>query len=246
MQLPSASSLGALTQAAIGLRCGHGEAQAADWRPDFQQGSGRVLLRRQDPFHWAAGRRGPALLPLAPAAVRQEPAAGHDQGTVRGQRGAFRRAGHPRQVGLGRSPSRSALELRRRRLQDAGLSGSQLHGEAGCRRAGSAALRRLCDGARPLRQLDRGAASQGRAGSRRPGGRIRQADPRRLGRAGGGARQSRVPARRLLGRQGFRGACALHVPRRREQVLQGEPVLRPQQPHGHHVGTGVFGGVRLH
>ena len=36
------------------------------------------------------------------------------------------------------------------------------------------------------------------------------------------------------------------LPHRRQQVLQGQPVLRPQQPQGHHPGPALLGNLRLH
>ena len=71
------------------------QTQASHRHPDLPHDSrGRLLLRRQDRLHPASPRRGHPLLPLAPAALRQEPVPRHLQGAVRGQRGAVRGARH--------------------------------------------------------------------------------------------------------------------------------------------------------
>ena len=67
-----------------------------------------------------------------------------------------------------------------------------------------------------------------------------------LGRAGGRPRQPRLPPRPLRGRQGQRRAHPVQLHHRREQVLQGQPVLRPQQPQGHHAESALLGHLRLH
>ena len=81
---------------------------------------------------------------------------------------------------------------------------------------------------------------------RDPGRRVRQADSRRTGRAGGRPRQPRLPPRPLRGRQGLRRPHPVQLHHRREQVLQGQPVLRPQQPQGHHAESALLGHLRLH
>ena len=87
--------------------------QAAHRHADLPGHPGeQLLLRRQDRLHRAAPRRGQALLPVAPAALRQEPVPGHLQGAVRGQRAAVRGARHPRPVGLVGAASRAAPQLR--------------------------------------------------------------------------------------------------------------------------------------
>ena len=105
------------------------EAQAAHRPSDPPRDSrGRLLLRRQDRVHPQARRRGQALLPVAPAPLRQEPARGHAEGAVRGLRGTVRRARRPRPVGLVRPPSRAAPRLQQRPLHGPGLPAHERHG----------------------------------------------------------------------------------------------------------------------
>ena len=67
-----------------------------------------------------------------------------------------------------------------------------------------------------------------------------------LGDAGTGARQPRLPAQPVRQHQVCGRARPFHLPHRRQQVLQGQPVLRPQQPQGHHPGPALLGDLRLH
>ena len=207
---------------------------------------GALLLRGQDGLCRAAARRGQALLPVAPAPLRKEPVPRHLQGAVRGQRAAVRGTRHPRPVGLVGAPSRAAAQLRQRRLQGAGLPAHQPDGPT--RRAGGTARRRfpLRHGRGAIRTSGPGVECAGRAASRRPGGRVRQADSGRAGRAGGRPRQPRLPARPLRGHQGQRRAHPLQLHHRCHQVLQSQPVLRPQQPQGHHSAPALLGHLRLY
>ena len=58
--------------------------------------------------------------------------------------------------------------------------------------------------------------------------------PGRAGGAGGRPGQSRLIARSVFDRKVFRRAYPLHVHYWRQQILQSEYLLRPQQPHRHH------------
>src|SRR5690554_7583094 len=85
---------GALLHRRTWRRHGHRRSQETAHRyPVLRETSqGRVLLRRQDTPAASAGRGGRLLLPLAPAALRQEPAAGYPGLPLRGARGAVPRA----------------------------------------------------------------------------------------------------------------------------------------------------------
>ena len=85
-----------------------------------------------------------------------------------------------------------------------------------------------------------------RAAGGGPGGRVRQADPRRAARPGAGDGQPRLPARALRHRQGQRRARPLHLRHRRQHVLEGQPVLGPQQPEGHQPRPALRHDLRLH
>ena len=124
---------------------------------------------------------------------------------------------------------------------DAKRDGAARRGRAGGRRRV-----RLHHGAGAVRGPAGGAASARRPPHRRPGGRVRQAHPRRARRSRDRPRQPRLPARAIRGDQGRRRARAVHLSNRRQQVLEGESVLRPQQPHRHHPRAGLLGRLRLH
>ena len=81
---------------------------------------------------------------------------------------------------------------------------------------------------------------------RRPGGRVRQAYPRQPGVTRGRPRQPRLSLRPLRHLQGLRRAHPLPAARRRQQVLEGQPLLRPQRPEGHHPGPPLRDDLRLH
>ena len=182
----------------------HDSTQAAHRHADLPQDpGGALLLRGQDRLHSAVARQGGALLPVAPAALRQEPVPRHLQGAVRGQRAAVRGARHPRPVGLVGAASRAAPQLRQRQLQGTGLPAHQPDGPA--RRPGGTARRRvpLRHGRGALRTSGPDVERAGRATGRRPGRRVRQADSGRAGRAGCRPRQPRFPPRPLRGRQGL-------------------------------------------
>ena len=178
------------------------------------------LLRGQDGLRAATGGRGQALLPVAPAPLRQEPVPRHPQGSVRGQGSAVRRARHPRQVGLVDTPPRAAPELRQRQLQGVGLSAHEPDGAACRHRATGGGRLRPHERAGAFRRPDRGAARARRMADGRPGRRVRQADPGRPRRAGNGLRQPRLPSRAVRDHQGPRRAHQAHLPDRRKQVLQ--------------------------
>ena len=149
-------------------------------------------------------------------------------------------------MGLVAAPPRSAFELRRRQLQGAGLRSRGRDGPTGRHRGRSVGSWPLRDRACAPAPPDTDAAPARRTARRRPGGRVRQADSGRAGRAGDGSGQPRLPARPVRDHQGLRRACTLHVSHRGEQVLQGEPLLRPQQPQGHHAGHALLAHLRLH
>ena len=67
---------------------------------------------------------------------------------------------------------------------------------------------------------------------------------RRIEVAGGRPGQPRLPGRPVFGHQVQRRPHPLHVPHGSQQVLEGEPVLGPEQPAGHHPGSALR--VRLH
>src|SRR5690554_1018184 len=93
--------------------------EAAHRYPVLRETSqGGVLLRRQDTPAASAGRGGRLLLSLAPAALRQEPAAGYPGLPLRGARGAVPRALYPRQVGVAAPPSGDPAELWRWRAAE--------------------------------------------------------------------------------------------------------------------------------
>ena len=101
-------------------------------------------------------------------------------------------------------------------------------------------------GPETVRPSDRDAARAHGTAHGRAGRRVRQADPGCPGEAGAGPRQSRCPARAVLGHQVQRRARQVHAAHGREQVLQGGHLLRPEQPHRHHAGPGVLRHLRLH
>ena len=172
------------------------KAQTADRHSDVPQAArAELLLRRQDALHPTPARRGHPLFPVAPPPVRQEPVPGHAEGAVRGQRGAVRRAAHPRRPRLVTAPSGGAPQLRRRQLHRAGRAGSERHGATRRLRTAPRSGIRVPDGGRPLRVSAGSPAPADRSAGRGAGGRVRQADPGRAGAAGGGARQPRLPAR---------------------------------------------------
>ena len=78
------------------------------------------------------------------------------------------------------------------------------------------------------------------------GGRIRQAHPGRTGKSGAGQGQPGLAAGLLRHRQGQRRARPLRLRYRGEHVLQGEPLLRPQQPGGRQPGSPIRHRLRLH
>ena len=92
---------------------------------------------------------------------------------------------------------------------------------------------------RAARGTGRSPSPQGRAARCGAGRRIRQAHPRRARHAGCRTREPRLPARGLRGRQGRRRARPVQLLHGGEQVLQGQPLLGPQQPDRYHAGAGV-------
>ena len=226
----------------------HGQAPAADRDADLPRvARAGLLLRGQDGLHRATARRGQALLPVAPAAVRQESVPGHAEGVVRGQRGVVRGALHPPAPQLVGAPSGGAAELRRRQLQGARESGRERDGATRGRGRTGGRKRALRHRAGTVRPSDPHVACPCRAAGGGAGGRVRQADPGPAGgEAGGGARQPRLPARIVRSDQGLRRARGVHVPDRHQQVLEGEPVLATEQPHRPDAGSGLFVDLRLH
>ena len=240
-----------------------GSTQAPRRHPDLPpHPGGRLLLRRQDLLRPTdcAGRRHP-LLPVSTTPVRQEPVRGHPQGAVRGQRALVPRTGRPRRVGLVEAPSRRTAELRRRKLQAAGGAARERHAATRCvRTPGRTTGLRRAHARGTLRRPSGGAARPDGPARRRPGGRVRQADPGRAGRTGAcrrarrnarrrqraGDRQPRRPARAVRHHQGLRRARRAHLHHRCEQVQQGEPVLRTEQPHRSHPELALLGDLRLH
>ena len=138
------------------------------------------------------------------------------------------------------------LELRRRPLQGPWPSRSQRHGAARCRRAAREYRCKFPDRVRAARIAAGRAARARRTAGGGAGRRVRQADPGRPGSPGGRPRQPRLPAGSLRGHQVERRPRALRLPHRSEQVLQGEPVLRAQQPSGPHPGPALLGHLRLY
>ena len=227
------------------------EAQAPHGHPDLPRDpGGGLLLRGQDRLRPALGGGGQALLPFAPPAVRQEPAAGHGEGAVRGQRGAVPRLARALALGLDGAPSGAATGLQRklRRVRRVGgvarQPGAATRRDRGGRGADRGPTLRRRRG--PVPPTPAGAAPGDRAAGRGAGGRIRQAHAGRDGRAGRSARQPRLPARGLFGHQVLRRGRAVQPVHRGHPFLQGEPVLRPQPPDGPHPGAGVLGHLRLY
>ena len=67
-----------------------------------------------------------------------------------------------------------------------------------------------------------------------------------LGGVGGRPRQPRLSARSVFDREVCRRPHPLHLPHWGEQVLQGQPVLRPQQPDRHHPRPALLSHLRLY
>ena len=181
-----------------------------------------------------------------PRAVRQEPVSGHAEGAVRGQRGAVRRALHPRPPRLVTAASGGTAELRQRQLhraRDAARGRGIPVGGPGGGGGHCISRRQRCTALAP--SAANAASADGTAGGG-TGGRVRQADPGRIGGAGGGAREPRLPARAVRGDQGLRRARAVHVPHRHQQVLEGEPVLAVEQSHRPYVGSALLVNLRLY
>ena len=226
---------------------GADEAQAAHRHSDLPRDSrGELLLRRQDRLCATTGRARQALLPVAPPPLRQEPLPRHAEGAVRGSRAAVSRVGDPRPLGLVEAPSGTAAELRRRQVHGNGPSAREPDGAVGRRRTTCGDRCGPRDRAGALRSSARDAArahGPARRGARR---RIRQAYSRCVEHPRGRALQPQLSARSVLNDQGPRRPHPLYVPHRRQQVLQGEPVLRPEPPAGHHPGPTLLGSVRLH
>ena len=242
-----------------------GQAQAPRRHPDLPPDpGGGLLLRRQD---WlrplSRGRRRQALFPVAPAALRQEPVRGYPQGAVRGQRAAVPKPGRARRLGLVQAPSRRAPELRRRQLQAPRRAAGEYRGAVGGHRARDGRGRyRGRHRAEALRPPPGRAAPAGRAAGGRAGGRVRQTDSGRAGRAGCREGEPRRPARPVRHDQGLQRSRGAHLHHRCEQEpsagvreggrplaedsLQGQPVLRPQQSHRRHPGPRLLDDLRLH
>ena len=177
-------------------------APAAARDPDLPgDPGGRLLLCGQDRFYPAAAGRRQALLPLAPAAVREEPAAGHDQGGLRGERAAVPGTGGAGSSGAGGRPPGGAPGLQRRRLHPPGESASEHDGAASRPRTGGIPDRGARRRAGALRPSDPDAARADGAICGRAGGRIRQADPGCARRTGAGAGEPQLPAGALRGHQ---------------------------------------------
>ena len=146
----------------------------------------------------------------------------------------------------GAAPSGGAAELRKRQLlrrrQGRGARGgtARRHRRRSGHRPG---------GAQPGRPFQPSAADLARTRRRargHAGGRIRQADPGRAGQAGGGPRQPGLPERAVRSDQGLRRPHPLHAADRRQQILQGEPVLGAEQSEGHHARPAPRHDLRLH
>ena len=224
-----------------------GQAPPASRYPDLPQDPGTgLLLRRQDRLHRAAARGGHPLLPVAAAAVRQESVSGHPEGAVRRQRRAVSGARHPPAPRLLGAPSGGAAELRQRQLHGTGLSAQERDGATGRHRAGYGHHRPLRHRSGAFPPPARRPAPGDQAAGGGAGGRVRQADPGCAGATGGRPRQPRLSARAVWGDQGCGRPRALQLSDRGEQVLEGESVFRPQQPHRHHSGSALLGDLRLH
>ena len=164
------------------------------------------------------------------APVRQEPVRGYLEGTIRGQRAAVPRAGHSRWLGLVGAPSGDSAEFRQRPFPGPERSARQPDGATGA--AGRTDGRWLCirHRAGAFRRLDRETARAHRTTGSRSDRRVRQADPGCPGDARGRPRQPRLFARSVCHHQGQRRTPPLHLPHRRQQVLQGQYLLRLEQP----------------
>ncbi len=240
-------SLGGLLYLGLPTNWKCARQEAADRHPDLPQASrGRLLLRRQDRLHPPLDARRHPLLPVAPAPLRQEPAARHHQGTVRGQRGTVPRPVRARPLGVVQAPPGGAPRLRRRRLPRPGPAGSQRHGAARCHRAARRYHPRVPHGPGSAGLPAGSAARAVRAAGGGAGRRVRQADPGRAGTQGDGARQPPLPARAVRDHQDLRRVHRVHAADRGEQVLQGQRLLRPQQSQGHHPVAALLGDLRLH
>ena len=140
-------------------------------------------------------------------------------------------------MGLVGAPSGGAPELRQRALPGTGRPAHGGGGSIGGAGEHVGGRRPPRERSRSPRPRDQDAARAHRPAGRRSRRRVRQAHSRCAGRTGGGAREPRLPARSLLGRQGQRRPRPIHLHHRGEQVLQGEPLLRPQQSYRHHAGS---------
>ena len=156
-----------------------------------------------------------------------------------GSEGAVRGSGRPRWLGLVGSPSGAAPRLQQRPLRRAGLSAHEPDDAVGRHRTADRRRFGPRHRARALPPSHRRVA-RARGAARGPCWSTSTTKPilDALGETGGRPGEPRLPARAVFDHQVRGRAHQVHPAHRGQQILQGQPVLGPEQPRRHHPRAG--------